>query len=59
MLRKASPSYLPGWRLLPVQRTISSKLGGNQEDLAQAGLQEDTTLPIPTHKCIPKPGMLL
>lgn len=57
MLRKASLPYLARWRPLPVQRTISSKLGGNQEDLAQAFLQENKT--PPAHKCIPKPGSLL
>lgn len=57
MLRKASPPYLPGCGPLPVQRTISSKLGGNQEDLAEAFLQENKT--PPAHKCVPKPGSLL
>lgn len=60
MLRKASPPYLPGWRPLPVQWTISSRLGGNQEDLAEAVLQENTTpAPRAAHKCIPQLGCLL
>lgn len=53
MLWKASPPYLPGWRPLPVQRTISSKLGGNHEGLA---VEKKTP---PAHKCIPKPGNVL
>lgn len=53
MLWKASPPYLPDWRPLPVQRTISSKLGGNHEDLA-----EEKKTP-PAHKWIPKPGSVL
>lgn len=53
MLWKASPPYLPGWRPLPVQQTISSKLGGNHEDLA-----EEKKTP-PAHNCIPKPGSVL
>lgn len=53
MLWKASPPYLPDWRPLPVQRTISSKLGGNHKDLA-----EEKKTP-PAHKWIPKPGSVL